>query len=194
MRKTVVKFNPALQFTKLEQPIPVSVAGPNSSPRAVGILQVPIVWETGKSAIFTMLVVPNLTWPSLFGQNHLRQTDARIYSKDLRVFSADPAMNFEIKATFTLHRFHFDPFLLPKTELFSSLFTLLRFQTETDIYQLVFTIFLKNASVFLFLTTRPSTLLILAISNCSVFGVHTTELRFCLAPFSFSSVFIIVFI
>ena len=98
------------------------------------------------------------------------------------------------KATFTLHRFHFDPFLLPKTELFSSLFTLLRFQTKTDIYQLVFTPFLKNASVFLFLTTRPSTLLILAFSNCSVFGGHTTELRFCLAPFLFSYVFIIVFI
>ena len=98
------------------------------------------------------------------------------------------------KAIFTLPRFHFDPFLLPKTELFSSLFTLLRFQTETDIYQLMFTIFLKKASVFLFLTTRPSRLLILAFSNCSVFGVHTTELRFCLAPFSFSPVFIIVFI
>ena len=102
--------------------------------------------------------------------------------------------NRHTKATFTLLRFHFDPFLGAKTELFSSLFTLLRFQTETDIYQLVFTRFLKNASVFLFLTTRPSTLLILAFSNCSVFGVHTTELRFCLAPFSFSSVFIIVFI
>ena len=158
------------------------------------------------------------------------------------------------KATFTLLSFHFDPFLLPKTELFSSLFTLLRFQTETDIYQLVFALFLKNASVFLFLTTRPSRLLILAFSNqarsqlnwnggggghgsqyivlsellsdqaafitspkislanywggalpslppsvygpanCSVFGVHTTELRFCLAPFLFSSVFVIVFI
>ena len=98
------------------------------------------------------------------------------------------------KATFTLPCVHFDPFLLPKAELFSSLFTLLRFQTETDIYQLVFTLFLKNAYVFLFLTTRPSRLMILAFSNCSVFGVHTIELRFCLAPFSFRSVFNIVFI
>ena len=71
-------------------------------------------------------------------------------------------------ATFKVHRFHFDPFLLSKTELFSSPFTLLSFQTETDIYQLVFTLFLKNASVFLFLTMRPSRLLILAFSNCSV--------------------------
>ena len=34
--------------------------------------------------------------------------------------------------------------------------------------------------------------LLVAFSNCSVFGVHTTELRFCLVPVSFSSVFIIV--
>ena len=105
--ETVVKFNPALQFTKLEQSIPVSVAGPNSSLRAVGILQVPIVWETGKSAIFTMLVVPNLTWPILFGQNHLRKTDAHIYSKDLRVFFAHPDLNFEVKCydTNPIHAF-----------------------------------------------------------------------------------------
>ena len=105
--ETVVKFNPALQFTTLEQSIPVSVAGPNSSLRAVGILQVPIVWETGKSAIFTMLVVPNLTWPILFGQNHLRKTDAHIYSKDLRVFFAHPDLNFEVKCydTNPIHAF-----------------------------------------------------------------------------------------
>ena len=95
--ETVVKFNPARQFTKLEQPIPVPVAGPNSSLRAVGVLQVPIVWESGQSALFTMLAVPNLTWPILFGQNHLRKTDARIYSKDLCVFFADPALNFEVQ-------------------------------------------------------------------------------------------------
>ena len=95
--ETVVKFNPALQFTKLEQPIPVSVAGPNSSLRAFGVLQVPIVWESGQSALFTMVVDPNLTWPILFGQNHLRKTDARIYSKDLRVCFADPALNCEVQ-------------------------------------------------------------------------------------------------
>ena len=54
--------------------------------------------------------------------------------------------------------------------------------------------FSKTHLFFSFWQRRPSMLLILAFSNCSVFGVHTTELRFCLAPFSFSSVFIIVFI
>ena len=37
---------------------------------------------------------------------------------------------FNISALYTLHYFHFDPFLGVKTELFSSLFTLLRFQTN----------------------------------------------------------------
>ena len=94
--ETVAKKHPNLKLTKLEQQIPVSVAGPNSNLRAVGIMQVPIVWDNGKSVIFTMLVVPNLTWPILFGQNHLRKTDARIRSKELKVYFADPAMDFEI--------------------------------------------------------------------------------------------------
>ena len=93
---TVARQHPNLRFTKLERQLPVSVAGPNSNLRAVGTMQVPIIWENGQSVIFTMLVVPNLTWPILFGQNHLRKTDARIHSKDLRVFFADSAMNFEI--------------------------------------------------------------------------------------------------
>ena len=94
--ETVAKQHPHLKFSKLEQHLPVSVAGPNSNLKAVGILQVPIVWENGKSVTFTMLVVPNLTWPILFGQNHLRKTDARIRSRELKVYFADPALDFEI--------------------------------------------------------------------------------------------------
>ena len=138
-----------------------------------------------------------------YGSSHFLIIPDDLQSKSNRHFASSQMQGFRLvsdlimtnsKATFILLHFHFGPFLLPKTDLFSSLFTLLRFQTETDIYQLVFTLFLKNAPVFLLLTTRLSRLLILAFSNCSVFGVHTTELRFCLAPFSFSSVFIIVFI
>ena len=44
-----------------------------------------------------MLVVPNLSWPILFGENHLRMTDANIRSKALTVYFADPSMNFDIK-------------------------------------------------------------------------------------------------
>ena len=60
-------------------------------------MQVPITWENGRQATFTMLVVPQLSWPILFGQNHLRQTDAHIYSKALKVHFAVPSMNFTIK-------------------------------------------------------------------------------------------------
>ena len=133
--------------------------------------------------------VYEMTFKICLTKSNFKEIGFQIFLKNIQIWRC-----FNTKATFTLHRFHFDPFLLPKTELFSSLFTLLRFQTETNIDQLVPTIFLKNASVFLFMTMRPSRLLILAFLNCSVFGVHTTELRFCLALFSFSSVFITVFI
>ena len=80
----VDKSSPSLVFTKLEQPIPVSIAGPSTILNAVGTIQVPIPWENGHQATFTMLVVPQLSSPILFGQNYLRQTDAHIYSKALR--------------------------------------------------------------------------------------------------------------
>ena len=56
---------PDFLCTKLEQPIPVSGAGPSSTLRAVGTMQVPIIWENGRLATFTMLVVPQLSWPIL---------------------------------------------------------------------------------------------------------------------------------
>ena len=51
---------PHLQFTKLETPLPVAVATPNSQLKAIGILPVPIVWESGKPCTFSTLVVPQL--------------------------------------------------------------------------------------------------------------------------------------
>ena len=92
----VNRIRPDLSFTKLEQHVPVSVAGPSSDLRAVGTMQVPIVWENGHLTTFTMLVVPNLAWPILFGQNHLRMTDAQIQSKALKVYFAAPGMAFGI--------------------------------------------------------------------------------------------------
>jgi len=94
--ETVAKSHPNLKFTRLEQHIPVSVAGPSSNLRAVGTMQVPIVWENGRKVTFTMLVVPQLSWPILFGQNHLRLTDARISSRELKVYFADRTMDFHI--------------------------------------------------------------------------------------------------
>ena len=49
---------PDIQFTKLVTPLPVVVATPDSQLMAIGMLQVPVVWETGKLCTFFMLVVP----------------------------------------------------------------------------------------------------------------------------------------
>ena len=92
----VAKHSPHLKYTKLEQPLAVSVAGPSSALKAVGIMQIPIRWENGRSATFSMLVVPNLSWHILFGQNHLRLVDAHIQSRALKVYFQDPKLKFEV--------------------------------------------------------------------------------------------------
>ena len=94
--ETVGNLHPNLKFTRLEQHIPISVAGPYPILQAVGTMQVPIVWENGRKVTFTMLVVPQLSWPILFGYNHLRLTDARISSRELKVYFADRIMDFQI--------------------------------------------------------------------------------------------------
>ena len=54
------------------------------------------------------------------------------------------------KATFTLLRFHLDPFLLLKTELFLLPVHITPFlKTKTDIFRVVFTLVLKNGSDYL---------------------------------------------
>lgn len=37
-----------------------------------------ITWSNGRESIFTMLVVPHLSWPILFGENHLHATKALV--------------------------------------------------------------------------------------------------------------------
>ena len=60
-------------------------------------MQVPIVWENGRSSIFSMLVVPGLAWPVLFYQNHLHKTQAHTNHAALQVYFADPQLNFTVK-------------------------------------------------------------------------------------------------
>ena len=45
----------------------------------------------------SMLVVPGLAWPILFGQNHLRKTQAHTNHAALQVYFADPQLNFTVK-------------------------------------------------------------------------------------------------
>ena len=74
----------------------MSVARSSSNLQAVGTMQVPIIWESGHPTRFTILVLPQLSWPILFGQNYLRQNDAHIYCKALKAHFADPSMNFTV--------------------------------------------------------------------------------------------------
>ena len=87
---TIAQKHPQLTFTKLPSPLPVAVATPSSQLQATGAMQVPIVWENGCPSIFSMLVVPGLAWPILFGQNHLRKTQAYTNHAALQVYFADP--------------------------------------------------------------------------------------------------------
>ena len=59
-------------------------------------MQVPIIWKNSRPSIFSMLVVPGLAWPILFGQNHLRITKAHTDHSGLKVHFADPPMNFTV--------------------------------------------------------------------------------------------------
>ena len=87
---------PSAQFTKLETPLPVAVATPESQLAAIGILRVPIDWENGKSYTFSMLVVPRLVWPILFGQNHLDMIGAKTDHTERIVTFTDPDLNFSV--------------------------------------------------------------------------------------------------
>ena len=81
----ICKTHPAMKFAQLSTPLPVSVANPQAQLQAIGTLQVPIIWDNGRPSIFSMLAVPNLAWPILFGQNHLRMIEAHTDHAGLRV-------------------------------------------------------------------------------------------------------------
>ena len=85
-----------LSYKKLATPLSVSVASPDSQLQAVRIMQIPITWENGICSTFSMLVVPGLIWPILFGQNHLRQTKAITDHDGLKVTFNNPSVKFTI--------------------------------------------------------------------------------------------------
>ena len=92
----IAQKHPHLTFTKLQSSLPVAVANPSSQLKAIGLKEVPIIWETGCPSIFSMLVVPGLAWPILFSQNHLSKTKAHTDHSGLTVHFADPPMNFTV--------------------------------------------------------------------------------------------------
>ena len=94
--EVICKTHPTMQFTKLSTPLPVSVANPHAQLKAIGTVQVPIIWENGRASIFSMLVVPHLAWPLLFGQNHLRMIQAHTNHAGLKVRFDHPSLKFTI--------------------------------------------------------------------------------------------------
>ena len=92
----VLQIRPDLAFSHLDWPITVSVASLSASLKAIGVLQVPTKFDNSRSAIVSMLVVPHLAWPILFGQNHLKLTDAHIRSCAQKVYFADKGLKFEV--------------------------------------------------------------------------------------------------
>ena len=91
----LLQANPTLQFTPLDQPLTVSVANPQAQLYATGILPVPITWPNEQNSTFQMLVVPNLEWPILFGENHLKLTQALVDHANSRI--KFPDLNFVIQ-------------------------------------------------------------------------------------------------
>ena len=77
-------------------PIPVAVATSAIQLQAIAVLQVPVTLENGQSSIFSILVVPNLAWPTLFGQNHLSQTEAVTDDANYRARFNHQALNFTV--------------------------------------------------------------------------------------------------
>ena len=58
LAEVIVKAHPTLKFTKLSTPLSFSVANPQTQLRAIGSLQVSIIWDNGRASVFSMLVVP----------------------------------------------------------------------------------------------------------------------------------------
>ena len=59
-------------------------------------MEIPIQWNNGKETTFQMLVVPGLSWPILFGEDHLHSTQAMVDHADPRIHFRPPSMSFKI--------------------------------------------------------------------------------------------------
>ena len=92
----VLQKCPEMTFTKLSTPLTVTAASAATDLNAIGIVQISVTWENGRPSIFSMLVVPGLTWPILFGQNHLSKTSAITDHAKLRVHFSHPSLGFTI--------------------------------------------------------------------------------------------------
>ena len=75
----------------------MSAGSPQAKLQTVGIMQIPIHWGPGADRVFTVFVVSNLTWPILFEESHLHQTDALVDHGKKQVHFRHPNMNFIVQ-------------------------------------------------------------------------------------------------
>lgn len=72
------------------------MADTSASLKAVAVQEVPITWLPQKETTHVALVVPNMSWPLLFGENHLSATQALTDHSNKTVTFRHPSMNFTI--------------------------------------------------------------------------------------------------
>ena len=89
--------HPSFSWVKLPSPIPIHVVNQEAGLQGVGMQDVRVEWGPGKHSVHTMLVVPKLSFPALFGNNHLESCDAVVSHKERIVHFRHPAMQFKVK-------------------------------------------------------------------------------------------------
>lgn len=92
-------MRPELNFKKLEKNVPVQMADSTNSLQAVAVQEVPILWLPNKETLHIALVVPNLAWSLLFGENHLAATQALSDHYAKTVTFRHPSMQFTVTCT-----------------------------------------------------------------------------------------------
>lgn len=90
-----IAISPTTSIVPLEAENVYFTAADSTSLKPCGVLNVPVTFENTKTFCFQMVVIPNLTHDLIFGQNHLRKTDAEIHHAKLKISFRDPTMNFE---------------------------------------------------------------------------------------------------
>ena len=89
--------HPSFPWVKLPSPIPIHVVNQEAGLQGVSMQDVHVEWGPGKHSVHTMLVVPKLSFPALFGNNHLESCDAVVSHKERIVHFRHPAMQFKVK-------------------------------------------------------------------------------------------------
>ena len=72
---------------------------PKSNLEAVATMEILITLETKTETVFTMLVVPGLVWPMLFGENHLHAIQALVDHHVPSITFQHPSVQFRVQCS-----------------------------------------------------------------------------------------------